>query len=502
MRSLKNRLVLSYITLALMTLLITGSLFFFLIYRYEREATDQLSRAKRVGALTELYQFMRQSPDLGQLMQFTDSLEALQGVRVEIRDSQGDLLEGAYSQSAMISVTESSDLGELLRIELQDSRMRMNGRTSPMRFSLLFGLNGQSDQELREQTILELLDGGTIPLLIAGVPQEVTLSVSVPSLLTRQLTGPSLSAFLVATAAALLLAIFLGWRISISLSRPLVSLSQTVQSMAGGRLETRSGLGDRNDEIGALARYIDHLASELSGTIGNLQEEKERMTRFLVDASHELRTPVTAIGAYLELLSGKAAEDPERRREYIETCISQNERSQQIVIQLLELLRLEKGSDQKELSDVDLCEVLKKCRNILDPLARQRSVIVHIECPRTPLYIEGDEYRILTAIRNIVENAIKYTHEGSEVHCRLDKRDGEILLTVTDQGEGIAPEDEGRVFDRFYRSKRATAPGTGLGLSIVRQAVELYGGSASLTNREDGHGAIFTLSIPTTRVSE
>ena len=249
---------------------------------------------------------------------------------------------------------------------------------------------------------------------------------------------------------------------------PLREMATASRAMARGEHGLRV-TSSSNDEVGELARAFNAMAAEL--------EEVDRVRRDLVaNVSHELRTPISALQAVLEnLVDGVESPDPETFR----TMLKQVERLGRLVTQLLDLSRLESGV-------VPLQRRRFAVRELLDDAVDE----LRLQAPATPLdvvvdppdlSIEADPERIHQVVANLVENAVRHSPPGEPVTVRAHADGAEtIVLEVDDAGPGIADEDAGRVFERFYRSDAARASadgGAGLGLAIARWIVDLHGGT-------------------------
>ncbi|MGM0432399.1 MAG: sensor histidine kinase [Spirochaetota bacterium] len=492
MSSLKKRILLSFTGVTLAALLLVGAGLYLLISRYE-ENTDQLvSQAVQEQVFTEFYRFLQEQPDLGELERYIRNLEHIRGVSVELLDSEGTPLIDAYRPDTVVRLIPDQHLSDVIRSQSPNRGMSGSAsRGAMMHWGMFFGSEQQSQSDIRE-----VLDDGELSLLLGRTPHRATFEISTESFTGSELLAPMIIAFVIAGAAAMVVSILIGWKLSYSLTRPLSNITQVVDRISGGDLSARSEIVSRDEELKLLADRIHGMAAELERTISNLVEEKERLRRFIMDASHELRTPVTALSAYLEMLAGKAADDPDRRKEYIDTCIHQNARSKDIIVKLLELLRMEQGTEITR-EQVSLQEVLEKAAGLVEPLAAEKKVDLRIENSSSSLaVISGDRYQLVTAFRNVIENAVKYSPEGTLVSCTLETEDQDARLTVTDQGSGIRKEDATRVFDRFYRAKDAPGLGSGLGLALVRQAVDNHKGTIKLQNRQEEAGLEVRLTFP------
>ena len=218
-------------------------------------------------------------------------------------------------------------------------------------------------------------------------------------------------------------------------------------------------------------------------------DRSQRAQRQLVaDASHELRTPVTSVRANIELLAEGLVPD-EERPELLADVREQVEELSALVVDLIELAR---GDEPvAEVEDVRLDAVVAEAVQ----RARRHAPAVRFAEELEPVVVEGVPDRLARAVNNLLDNAARHSPPGATVEVRA----GPDGIRVRDHGEGIAPEDLGRLFERFYRGAGARGrPGTGLGLAIVRQVAEAHGGRASAANAPDG-GAVFELVLPGAR---
>ena len=221
----------------------------------------------------------------------------------------------------------------------------------------------------------------------------------------------------------------------------------------------------------------------------------ETMRRdFVTDASHELKTPVASILASAEALEMALGHDPKSTRLFAEQISSSARRMSRLVSDLLDLSRLE--ADQPTPEDFDLERVVITEVEPFVRSARQKSIELSVRTVPTPL--SGSSAELGLAIRNLCDNALRYTEEGGRIEVTLAERNGEAVLTVADTGVGIARRDLGRIFERFYRvdvARSRQTGGTGLGLAIVKHVVERHGGAVTVESLL-GEGSTFVLRVP------
>jgi two-component system, OmpR family, sensor histidine kinase SenX3 len=228
-----------------------------------------------------------------------------------------------------------------------------------------------------------------------------------------------------------------------------------------------------------------------------IQRRLEDLRRdFVVNASHELKTPVTAIQTLGEALAVTLRDDPTRAAGLVKRLNDESERLARLVGELLDLRRLEVGGPLERVP-VDVAELIRLIVAEQLPRAEARTVSIEVDVPERA-HVAGVHADLEAIIKNLVSNAVKYNRDGGTVRVTLRTVDGAQVIDVSDSGIGIRQQDLPRVFERFYRvdtaRSRATG-GTGLGLSIVRHAVERHGGTVQVVSSL-GEGSTFTVALP------
>jgi two-component system phosphate regulon sensor histidine kinase PhoR len=219
---------------------------------------------------------------------------------------------------------------------------------------------------------------------------------------------------------------------------------------------------------------------------------------FFANISHDLKTPLAAIKAFAETLLDGAAEDPETRTRFLKRIEEQTERLYSLVQDMLMLARVESKDPGFVMQFVDAREVVQASVETFRPDSELKGLQLRVEFGSRPCPVLADPEGLQVILRNLVDNAVKYTPAGGAIDVTLRRAAGEVLLTVADEGIGIPPQDLGRVFERFYRVDKARSRqlgGTGLGLSIVKHLVENFGGTIGVTSRI-GAGSAFTVRLP------
>ncbi|MEG2155506.1 MAG: ATP-binding protein [Burkholderiaceae bacterium] len=285
----------------------------------------------------------------------------------------------------------------------------------------------------------------------------------------------------------LILLPFLGVAVWIMVGQGLAPLNRVAQAVRRRSPTSLEPLPTRH-----LPEELEPLAGALNDLLGRLGQSFDAQRRFAADAAHELRTPLTALTLQIQLAE-RAATPEDRARSF--TRLKEGvKRATRLVQQLLTMARLDPDAADKPTERVDLDRLAASVADELHPLADQKHITISTQL--APAAVLGAEDALRLLANNLVDNAIRYTPEGGRIELRVRQEDGQSVLEVADNGPGVAPEERGRVFDRFYRAMGTAAPGSGLGLAIVHQVAAMHGGFALLTDGLDGRGVTLRVVMP------
>ena len=217
---------------------------------------------------------------------------------------------------------------------------------------------------------------------------------------------------------------------------------------------------------------------------------------FVANVSHELRTPLTAIKGYAEALLDDP-DDADAHGRFVEIIHRHATRMERLVTDLLRLARLDAGQETVEMAPCDINALVRGIASDFEATAAGKQQTLAVTVSPEAAMLNTDAAKLHDVVRNLVENAVNYTPEGGAIHVSAQVADGRFQLSIADTGHGIAPDDIGRVFERFYRvdKSRARPGGTGLGLSIVKHLVQVLDGDVVVENQPAG-GALFTMTLP------
>jgi two-component system phosphate regulon sensor histidine kinase PhoR len=232
--------------------------------------------------------------------------------------------------------------------------------------------------------------------------------------------------------------------------------------------------------------------------ITELRRLENLRREFVANVSHELKTPLASIKAYVETLLGGAVHDSENNIPFLRRIDEQADRLTRLILDLLRLARVESGQEVFEFTAVPLDEVVRACVIEHDAASKAKRIQIETVAPEKSVSVRVDPEGLRTILDNLIDNAIKYTPEQGSVVIRWSADDSFATVEVQDSGIGIAPHDQPRIFERFYRVDKARSRdlgGTGLGLSIVKHLTQAFGGSVSVASQV-GSGSTFTVRLP------
>jgi two-component system OmpR family sensor kinase len=317
--------------------------------------------------------------------------------------------------------------------------------------------------------------------LVAGDPRPGVFAVAYFEAARRGEIDQTIGVMLAVSAAVFLVVALLAWVATGRAIAPLRTLTATARGIGDGDLGTRIPVAGA-DEVAQLTATINAMLERLEGAFASQRG-------FLDDVSHELRTPLTIIRGHLELLD----DDPVERRRTIQVVLAQVDRMSRCVDDLLLLARAERP-DFLRRTPLEPCDLVDRLPALVRPLGERDWRLVR--GPSGIIYADTD--RLTQAMINLVTNAVRYTKPGDVIELGAGTEAGHARLWVRDEGTGIAPEDQKRIFRRFARGQDPTTrqgEGTGLGLAIVDAIAAAHGGRTELESAV-GVGSTFSLVIP------
>ncbi len=328
------------------------------------------------------------------------------------------------------------------------------------------------------------------PVRVAATrDRNFTYTVGYPIGDLRELLDNLFSIFLILIPGAVAISVFGGLALAKKALQPVDEIATAARRITAENLDQVIPVRTGDDEIGRLTVTINDMIRRLHGSFAQVRQ-------FSADASHELRTPLTVVRGEIELAL-RSKKTPEEYRRVLESALEEILRLTTIIDNLLTLAKAEQGLTQPNFSAVDLKDLVEELYEDSTILAQWKHITVSLES-LSSMTIVGDRVRLHQLFLNLIDNAIKYTPEGGAVVLAMERKNGAAVFSVRDTGIGIPAEDQGKIFDRFYRVDKARSRelgGTGLGLSIAKWIVELHRGTITVTS-EPGVGSTFVVRLP------
>ncbi len=322
--------------------------------------------------------------------------------------------------------------------------------------------------------------------LVVSAPRLSLSAVTVGAVL-EGLPGP----FLAAAGLALMISLILAWLLARWISEPLRKMAAAARQVAAGDFDVRIPLAGPAEAQAVAATFND--------MVREVNDSHQVQREFVANVSHELKTPLTSIQGFAQAIKDGTAADPAQRQRAAQIIFDESDRLRRLVEALLDLARLEAGQVAFARQPVELGEILKRVADQQGLSAAKAGVSIQRDWPPSLPVLIGDGDRLSQVFINLVDNAIQHSPPGGKILIQADAGAGRVRVSVADQGAGIRPEDQKRIFERFYQVDKArpggVGRGTGLGLSISREIVSAHGGEIKVDSAP-GQGARFSVELP------
>lgn len=286
------------------------------------------------------------------------------------------------------------------------------------------------------------------------------------------------------SAFVVLVVVLMGVYFVKSICVPLSAISTTAKKLATGDFSERIPVTSK-DEIGQLSGAFNEMANEL-------ENSEQIKNDFISSVSHELRTPLTAIKGWSETLA--AGYDPETFSKGMKVIAGETKRLERMVEELLDFSRIQSGHFSLQMTVMDVIAELEDALLIYIDKAKKENVSISYNEPQFMCIVTGDKNRLRQVFINIIDNALKYTENGGAIEIIAEKTDTSAVITISDTGVGIAPEDLPKVKQKFYKANM-TKHGSGIGLAVADEIVSMHGGTLEVES-EQGVGTAVTITLP------
>lgn len=330
------------------------------------------------------------------------------------------------------------------------------------------------------------LQNGQVLVVAAPRPRTPVLNI-----FADEFFGPIIQAGVVALLLSLLFAFALSRWVADPLQQVVVAARKYPQ-----------GADDMKPVSPRGPREVQDLTRAFNSMVARVHASQKSQRDFVANVSHELKTPLTSIQGFAQAILDDTANTPEARQQAAQIIYDESGRMHRMALDLLDLARLEAGTADLEMSNVDMKALLQGIANKFTPQAQKEDVTLRLDVPEDLPLIIGDGDRLAQVFINLVDNALKFTPANGEITLSVKKAGTEMEVSVTDSGIGVESEALPRLFDRFYQVDPSRAGGekrgAGLGLAIVKEIVEAHGGKIGVRSRV-GHGTTFTIHLPLER---
>ncbi|HLK48249.1 MAG TPA: ATP-binding protein [Bryobacteraceae bacterium] len=321
---------------------------------------------------------------------------------------------------------------------------------------------------------------------------DAPYAIQVAAVTSEEMTALKSFRLMLLLAAPLLLigATAGGYWLSRRALAPVDQMTTAAQRISAANLADRLRVPQTRDELQRLSQTLNEMLARLEGSV-------RRMSQFTADASHELRTPIALIRATAEIAVRRDRTAGEYRQA-LDDILHEAEQTSRVVDSLMLLARADSGTIQLEFARADLSDIVRGAAEAGETLARANGIALSTSLPALPLTVQADAHALRRVLLILMDNAAKYTPSGGWIKITADRRDGSAIVSVADNGIGIAPEDLPHIFDRFWRADKARSRdqrGAGLGLSIARWIAAGHGGAIDVES-QPGKGSTFRLSLP------
>ena len=405
----------------------------------------------------------------------------------DLYSSARQLIDIFAQESFQIQITDKR--GKVIADSLGQTRDQVLDTTDIMK-----ALQGAGDKfKGRDQFSGERIASWSAPLISQGTVVGAVRFTSSLELTYQVIYG--LAQYLIVFGLFLILGVsIISYFLAQTIVVPVEEITRTAEQMAQGNLKVRSQVVQA-DEIGVLAGSLNHMAAQL-------EKHEELKNEFISSISHELRTPLTSIEGWAQTLKGTPSEAREEMQYGLDIIISESERLNEMVEDLLDLSRLEACRLRLYPEPTEINGLLRTTYEQLKPRADKQGVDYRLELSAEEQVLDIDPRRVKQILINLLDNSLKFTAPGGEIclsggRRRIEKQDF-YSITVTDTGSGIPTAEVSLLKERFYKSpQNALNKGAGLGLAICDELIRLHGGTMEIDS-EVGRGTVVTVNLPIT----
>lgn len=473
MKSMYSRQFAAMAGMVLLSFLLLGASFAALSYQYTiREQQETLERnGNSIAEFTSSYLNASQDGTVWQRREFQSYLNTVAQVgnlHILLCDNSGLILfatSGTEELTDLETHSLSPALTELISNDRYAGVSSLDGLYAERRYVVGLPILGLSNQ--LQGLVLITSDASGF----RGIWHDIT------------------ALFIVTALAVVLIAAIICSVTSMHQSRPIKEIAAAARQFGMGQLDVRVDVGNRKDEVGELAEAFNSMADSLA-------RSEQRRSEFVANVSHELKTPMTTIAGFADgILDGTIP--PEREREYLQIISSETQRLSRLVRSMLDLSRLQSDTSRAAQQQFDIAETMVRTLVSLEGKVNAAQLEVQMDLPEDPVPVWGDQDAITQVCYNLLDNAIKFSRPGGTLGVSVTEKGAKAVITVSNEGETIPPEELDLIFDRFHKTDHSRSEhrdGVGLGLYIVKTILNSHKENITCTSENGVTKFTFTLS--------
>ncbi len=467
-KSIFSKLLFAYFLIIIITFTIVGVMLFSLLEDYVTSEKEEvlIYAAEKINEITTV--FLENNNPIAERL-YRINIESY-GANIQsfiiVVDISGKIFATSSSQNRIIE-------GENIKNKEQFKETMLGKQTKKIgTFEGFFN-----------ETVLTI----GMPILYNGeIAGTVFLNSPIPEI--NKVTYDVFKLFLIAVSVAIIIAFLLIFFLSDRISKPLKEISRVARTISDGEFENRV-CSTSNDEIGELAKSFNSMAESLQ----NLEDMRKS---FVANVSHELRSPMTTIQGFIEGIIDKTI--PENQQfQYLNIVLDETKRLSRLINDLLDLSKMEAGETLLEYKKFDINELIRLAIIQFENSITKKDIYVNVSFEEGHSYVKADKDSIFRVIKNLLENAIKFSNYGGEIDISVEIKVNKIYISVKDNGVGIEKEELKYIWDRFYKTDKSRSEdktGTGLGLFIVKNIINQHDQNIWVES-EGGKYTIFKFSL-------
>lgn len=478
LKSIRYKLWISFIGFTLLLIALIWLLQIYFLETYyadmkEREATNIANR---------IVDEFRENPDLASLKEQIDEVIAVNDVYIRVETGSGLLLLTEGNNESQSSITLYIAQTKVLRENLKDSPFS--------KVTATFTDGNSENSNMRTLALACYLDSSlAYQEESSGFEDEIILYLFSPLYPVQSTVNILRVQLIYITLIAALLAFVLSFYLANRISRPIKNITLSAAEMGKGNYGVKFERGHYTE--------ITELANTLTDASRELEKTDMYQKDLIANVSHDLRTPLTMIKSYAEMIRDLSGNNPEKREDHLNVIIDEADRLNILVNDMLSISRMQSRKMVLEMSQFDLCEAASSLLSSYDILEEQGGYKFIFKRPADPLFINADAAKIKQVLSNLINNAVKYCGEDKEIIINIRRTGKKACCEVSDHGPGIAPDEINHVWERYYKSSThhvRPTDGSGLGLSIVKEILTMHKADYGV-NSKLGKGSTFWFEL-------